>query len=128
MSQSRVGRAVLPVGLSLLLVAAVPAAGQSPEEQALRLLEEGRNYRAQGKTKQALDNFNTIASGFSGTDSVDDALLEVGRFHLEVEKDEGKAREAFEQVAQRYPQSDGAPGAYYDDIVHSRALLSRIYG
>jgi TolA-binding protein len=112
-SQSRVGGALVPLGLGVLLAAAVPAAGQSPEEQALRLLEEGRNYRAQGKTKQALDNFNTIASGFSGTDSVDDALLEVGRFHLEVEKDEGRAREAFEQVAQRYPQSDGAPGAYY---------------
>lgn len=106
-------RAAFPLVASLLLGPAQPAVAQSPEEQARRLLEEGRNYRAQGKTKQALDNFNTIASGFSGTDSVDDALLEVGRFHLEVENDAQRAREAFEQVAQRYPQSDGAPGAYY---------------
>jgi hypothetical protein len=44
---------------------------------------------------------------------VDDALLEIGRYYLEVEANTAKAREAFEQVAQRYPQSDGAPGAYY---------------
>jgi TolA-binding protein len=102
---------------SLVLVALVadrsPASAQSAEEQARRLLEEGRNYWAQGKLKQALDNFNTIATGFSSTESVDEALLEVGRYHLEIDKDPQKARDAFEQVAKRYPQSDGAPGAYY---------------
>jgi TolA-binding protein len=98
-----------------LLAAAAPALAQSssPEEQARRLLEDGRTYRSEGKTKQALDNFNTIVTGFPGTDSVDDALLEIGRYHLDVEGDEVKAREAFEQVAKRFPQSDGAPGAYY---------------
>ena len=97
-----------------LLAAAAPALGQSsPEEQARRLLEDGRAYRSEGKAKQALDNFNTIVTGFPGTDSVDDALLEIGRHHLDVEGDDEKARQAFEQVAQRFPQSDGAPGAYY---------------
>jgi TolA-binding protein len=97
-----------------LLAAAAPALGQSsPEEQARRLLEDGRVYRSEGKAKQALDNFNTIVTGFPGTDSVDDALLEIGRYHLDVEGDDDKAREAFEQVVKRFPQSDGAPGAYY---------------
>jgi outer membrane protein assembly factor BamD (BamD/ComL family) len=98
-----------------LLVAAAPALAQSsgPEEQARRLLEDGRTYRTEGKAKQALDNFNTIVTGFSGTESVDDALLEIGRYHLEVEGDDAKALQAFEQVAKRFPQSDGAPGAYY---------------
>ena len=98
-----------------LLAAAAPARAQSssPDEQARRLLEDGRTYRSEGKSKQALDNFNTIVTGFQGTDSVDDALLEIGRYYLDVEGDDEKARQAFEQVAKRFPQSDGAPGAYY---------------
>jgi TolA-binding protein len=85
----------------------------SPEEQARGLLEDGRAYRRDGKVKQALDNFNTIVTGFPNTESVDDALLEIGRYQMEVEGNADKAREAFEQVTKRYPQSDGAPGAYY---------------
>jgi TolA-binding protein len=99
--------------LCCLLFADPSWAQTSPDDQARRLLEDGRSYRKEGKAKQALDNFNTIVTGFPNTDSVDDALLEIGRYHLEVEADSARAREAFEQVAQRYPQSDGAPGAYY---------------
>jgi TolA-binding protein len=88
-------------------------AATTPDEQARRLLDDGREYRRQGKAKQALDNFNTVVSGFPNTDSVDDALLEIGRYRLEVEGDVDKAREAFDKVAKQYPQSDGAPGAYY---------------
>ncbi|HET7292378.1 MAG TPA: tetratricopeptide repeat protein [Vicinamibacteria bacterium] len=98
--------------LSLLLAGA--AWGQtSPESQAKGLLEDGRGYMAKKQYKQALDNFNTIVTGFGQTNSVDDALLEIGRYRLEVDDDVEKAREAFDQVAKRYPQSDGAPGAYY---------------
>src|SRR5262245_10679657 len=60
-----------------------------------------------------MDNFQTIVSGFPNTSYVDDALLEIGRYYLEVDGDVAKARESFEQVAKRFPQSDGAPGAYY---------------
>jgi TolA-binding protein len=100
---------------ALVAFAGAPAvrAQSAADEQARGLLEDGRAYLRAGKTKQALDNFQTIVTGFSGTDSVDDALLEMGRHHLETGGEADKAREAFEQVAQRYPQSDGAPGAYY---------------
>jgi TolA-binding protein len=105
-------RAALALACALLAPAA--ARGQAtPEEQARGLLEDGRAYLRDGKGKQALDNFNTIVTGFGNTESVDDALLEIGRYQVEVEKDPSKAREAFEQVAKRFPQSDGAPGAYY---------------
>ena len=83
-------RAVLVAGI--LLIAAGASAQNSPDEQARRLLEDGRTYRSQGKLKQALDNFNTIVTGFPNTDSVDDALLEIGRYHLEVEGNVDKAR------------------------------------
>ena len=66
-----------------------------------------------GKLKQALDNFNTIVAGFASTDSIGPALLEIGRYRLEVDGDVEKARASFDQVAKQYPQSDAAPGAYY---------------
>ncbi|MCM2255391.1 MAG: tetratricopeptide repeat protein [Vicinamibacteria bacterium] len=103
------------LALALAVAGSAPLclAQASPEEQARGLLEDGRAYRQQGKNKQALDNFNTIATGFQATSSVDDAILEIGRFYLEVERDFEKARAAFDQVAKQYPQSDAAPGAYY---------------
>ena len=99
--------------LLVLLLPSLAVAQNSPEDQARGLLEDGRTYRKDGKLKQALDNFQTIVSGFPNTSFVDDALLEIGRYYLEVDHDVAKAREAFEQVTKRFPQSDGAPGAYY---------------
>jgi len=107
---------VVRLGWAVTLVLAggpLLAQSTSPDEQARGLLEDGRAYRREGKLKQALDNFNTIVTGFPNTDSVDDALLEIGRYEMEVEGNADKAREAFELVTKRYPQSDGAPGAYY---------------
>jgi outer membrane protein assembly factor BamD (BamD/ComL family) len=105
-------------GIHLLLVpllaATLPVTAQeSQDEQARRLLEDGRAYRAQGKLKQALDNFSIVVSSFPSTDSVGQALLEVGRYRIEVEGDAEKARAAFEQVAKQYARSDAAPGAYH---------------
>jgi outer membrane protein assembly factor BamD (BamD/ComL family) len=99
--------------LLLLLMPSLAAAQTSPEDQARGLLEDGRTYRKDGKLKQALDNFQTIVSGFPNTSFVDDALLEIGRYYLEVDRDVAKARDAFEQVTKRFPQRDGAPVAHY---------------
>jgi TolA-binding protein len=126
------------------LLAAVPIGAQtSPDEQARALLEDGRSYVAKKQYKQALENFNTIVTGFANTSSIDDALLELGRYYLEVEANPEKARETFENVARRFPQSDGAPGAYYylgimslnaasspaqlDDAVAQFTRLQRLY-
>ena len=104
-----------PLGLALVAALWASAAGAQPgpNEQARGLLEDGRAYLKSGQTKQAVDNFNTIVSGFAGTDSVDDALLEIGRWQMDVERNADQARAAFEDVTKRFPQSDGAPGAYY---------------
>lgn len=107
-------RGMRAAGPAFLLLAAGAFAQESPDQQARRLLEDGRVYWSQGKTKQALDNFNTIVAGFANTDSVGPALLEIGRYRLEVDGDVEKARASFEQVAKQYPQSDAAPGAYYN--------------
>ena len=106
-------RRVLALAASLVLGGGLVRAQSTADEQARGLLEDGRAYRRDGKLKQALDNFNTIVTGFPNTEYVDDALLEIGRYQMEVEGNADKAREAFELVTKRYPQSDGAPGAYY---------------
>jgi TolA-binding protein len=101
--------------LITLLALAAPAVAQeeSGEVQAQRLLEEGREYWRSGKTKQALDNFNIVVTSFAGTNAEGEALLEIGRYRMEVEGDEEGAREAFVQVSRDHAQSDAAPGAYY---------------
>jgi TolA-binding protein len=99
--------------LALVIVPRVATSQSSPDAQARALLEDGRAYWNKKQYKQALENFNTIVTGFSQTDSVDNALLEIGRYYLEVEASNDKARDSFDQIVKRYPQSDGAPGAYY---------------
>jgi TolA-binding protein len=102
--------------LLLLALAALPlvaAAQETPDEQARRLLEDGRAYRLQGKLKQALDNFSIVVSSFPNTDSVGHALLEIGRYRMEVEGDVEKARASFEQVTKQHARSEAAPGGYY---------------
>ena len=101
------------LALLVLLASARLDAQSSPEEQARRLLEDGRAYRAQGKYKQALDDFNTIVTGFPSSASAPEALLEIGRYLIDVEGNVEKGRAALEDVAQRFPQSEAAPGAYY---------------
>jgi outer membrane protein assembly factor BamD (BamD/ComL family) len=95
------------------LLAAAASAQEGPDQQARRLLEDGRAYLAQGKQKQALDNFNIVVSSFPNTDAVGSALLEMGRYYMEVENDPAKARAAFEQVTKQHARDEAAPGAYY---------------
>ena len=103
-----------PLVLAVLVAVASPLVAQeSPDQQAKRLLEDGRAYLAQGKQKQALDNFNIVVSSFPNTDSVGSALLEMGRYYMEVESDPAKARAAFEQVTKQHARDEAAPGAYY---------------
>ena len=103
-----------PLSILAVLLLTPPAfAQENSDVQARRLLDDGRAYWAQGKLKQALDNFNIIVASFPGSSSIGQALLEIGRYRMDVEGDVENARASFEQVAKQYTQSDGAPGAYY---------------
>jgi TolA-binding protein len=86
---------------------------ESAEVQAQRLLDEGREYWKSGKLKQALDNFQIVTTSFSGTNAEGQALLEIGRYRMEVDRDGEGARKAFEKVSRDHAQSDAAPGAYH---------------
>lgn len=110
MSRSRLLAAAL---LTFSTSAPVVAQPQSrPDDQARRLLEDGRTDLANGRAKQGLDALQTIVTGFPSSPWADDALLEIGRYAEGVEMNPAKAREVYDQIAKRYPQSDSAPGAY----------------
>ncbi len=83
-----------------------------PDDQARRLLDDGRVDLANGRAKQGLDALETIVTGFPNSSFADDALLEIGRYVEEVEKDLPKAHDLYDQIAKKYPQSDAAPTAY----------------
>lgn len=104
------------LAIALLLFAVEGPAGAQPasrsDDQAKRLLDDGRIDLANGRSKQGLDALETIVSGFPGSSWADDALLEMGRYAEEVDKDADKARDFYDQIAKKYPQSDSAPLAY----------------
>jgi len=95
-----------------LTMASLAFAQPRPDDQARRLLEDGRNDIANGRARQGLDALQTIVTGFPNSQYADDALLDIGRYAEDVEKNLVKAREVYDQIAKKYPQSDAAPGAY----------------
>lgn len=104
---------VLSASLSPALPSPPPLQGPPrADDQARRLLEDGRTDLKNDRARQGLDALQTIVTGFPNSAFADDALLEMGRYAEEVEKNLTKAREVYDQIAKRYPQSDSAPGAY----------------
>lgn len=101
---------------ALVFLAIDRPAGAQPasrsDDQAKRLLDDGRIDLANGRAKQGLDALETIVSGFPNSSWADDALLEIGRYAEEVDKDADKARDLYDQIVKKYPQSDSAPLAY----------------
>lgn len=98
--------------MSLLAAGSFSQAQTHPEDQALRLLKDGRADIASGRGRQGLDALLTIVSGFPNSPYVDDALLDIGKYAEEEEKNPARAREVYDEIAKRYPQGDAAPGAY----------------
>ncbi len=84
-----------------------------PSDIARQHLESGRQFYNQERYKQALNDFKIIVTSMAETDYADDAMLHIGQYYLEVERDFDKARQSFDALLQRYPTGDKAPGAYY---------------
>ena len=128
---------------ALLAAGSFASAQPRADDQARRLLEDGRTDIANGRARQGLDALQTIVTGFPNSQYADDALLDIGRYAEDVEKNLVKAREVYDQIAKRYPQSDAAPGAYlqmgriafataasqgaYDDALANFQRVIRLY-
>lgn len=133
----------LPGAAALILAGSLAYAQPRPDDQARRLLEDGRADIANGRARQGLDALQTIVTGFPNSQYADDALLDIGRYAEDVEKNPAKAREVYDQIAKRYPQGDAAPGAYlqmgriafasaasqsaYDDALANFQRVIRLY-
>jgi TolA-binding protein len=89
------------------------SAQRPPSDLARQQLESGIQFYEQKRYKQALNDFQIIVTSMSNTEYVDDALLRIGRYYLEVEQEFEKARESFDGILRDYPTGDAAPGAYY---------------
>lgn len=97
----------------LFFLASAGAAQGPPSDLARQHLQSGIQFYEQGRYNQALNDFQIIVTSMAGTEYADDALLWIGRYHLEVEEDFDAAKESFESVIRNHPAGDAAPGAYY---------------
>src|SRR4051812_5841447 len=95
---------ILLLTSSLLLTADDPARGHY--QNAIDLMRDG-------KTQQALDDLVTITKSFPQHELADDALLTLGIFYFEHERNPDQALPYFKQIQTGYAQTNSAPGAYY---------------
>lgn len=89
---------------SLLVTADDPAKGHY--DSALFFLQNG-------KYQQAIDDLQFIVKSFPESPLADDALLQLGLYQLQQQKDLDQALPMFQQIKERYTNSNSAPAAYY---------------
>lgn len=88
----------------LLLTADDPAKGH---------FESAQIFMRDGKFQQALDDLNFIVKSFPQNPLADDALLQLGVYYLDNQKDLDQALTFFQQIKDKYTESNSAPAAYY---------------
>jgi TolA-binding protein len=96
--------------VAVMLISGLAPAQTS--DTAFKQFESGLQFYEQGRYKQALSDFEIVAS-MGDSEYSDDALLKIGEYYLEIAGDYEKAREYFDQILQNYATKDAAPGAYY---------------
>jgi len=106
-------RALTIILLSLSWCSSSVLAQGPPTDLARQHLESGIQFYEQGRYKQAINDFQIIVASMSETEFADDALLRIGRYHLDIEEDFEEAKSNFDAVLRSYPTGDAAPGAYF---------------
>ncbi len=93
-----------------------------------RLFESGMAFKVNQNYEQALREFNLLVQQYPESDFADNALLEIGRYHLQVgETDQALA--VFQQVVNAYGRSDSADNAhlYIGRVQFQRGELDAAY-
>ncbi|MBI3449453.1 MAG: tetratricopeptide repeat protein [Acidobacteria bacterium] len=119
-------RSVRHVGLLAVLCSApwiAAAEGPGSGDLAKRTFQNAEQLMQEGKADQALKAYQQVIQSFGDSALADDALLRVGAYHYPTATidDLGKvppagqqaARAVFDQIRERYAQSDSAPEAFY---------------
>lgn len=118
-------RVLAPAILLAVAVAPAPAhaQGASASDLARRTFQNAEQLLRDGKADQALREFQQVVQGYPDSSVADDALARLGSWHYPSESisdlqkvpvaGQEAARPYFEQVREKYPQSDSAPYAYH---------------
>ena len=110
--------------LGIVCLGAVGAAQQADEELAVRRFQSGLAFVQDGNYEEALEDFQAVVTLYPASTVVDNALLEIARYHLEVRGALDQAVATADGIvnSQAYSQGDAAPEAY---VILGRAALAR---
>jgi len=116
-------RLLVPMFAAGLLAGPASAQSAGGADLAERTFQNAEQLMREGKEDQALKDYQQVVQAFPDSPYADDALLALGSFHYPAERlwDLGaspadaqeKARSFFDQIRERYPESDSAPHALY---------------
>lgn len=95
---------ILALGAAALIAADDPAKGHY--ESAIYFLQNQ-------KFQQAVDDLNFIVKSFPKSDYADDALLQLGLYYFDQQKQPDQALTYLKQIKDSYTDSNSAPPAYY---------------
>lgn len=109
--------------LAALLVSALfgpTTHAQSPDELPRRQYNTALGFMRQERYADAIHDLQLVVDSYPSSVVADDALLEIAKYQLDIARDLRLAQSAVDQLIQKYPSSDSAPGAY---VVAGRILL-----
>ncbi len=114
---------IAAVALLALSGTVVGAQTGADSDLAERTFLNAEQLMREGKRAQALKDYEQVFQAYPDSPYADDALMRVGGYHYPTESlwdlgavagaEQEAGRRFFEQVRERYPQSDSAPHAVY---------------
>ena len=99
-------------------------AQQQGDELAVRRFQTGLNFARDGRSTEALTDFEAVIELYPSSPVADNALLEIARYHLEITEDLDRAAEYVGRIVDNagYSLQDAAPEAY---VVLARSIMAR---
>ena len=112
------------LALWVLMSPAHPVAQPQEDELAVRRFQTGLNFARDGRSTEALTDFEAVIELYPSSPVADNALLEIARHHLESTEDFDRAAEYASRIVDNagYSLQDAAPEAY---VVLARSLIAR---
>ena len=99
----------LLLGLILLL----PFLSIAADDPAKGHYDSALFFLQNQKYQQAIDDLNFIVKSFPQSPLADDALLQLGMYYMDQQKQLDQALTYFQQIKDKYTNSNSAPAAYY---------------
>jgi len=83
------------------------------EDLGKKYYESAISYLNNGNYKQAIEDFESIIKSLPDSSYADDALLELGRYYLEIENNKVQAERYFSLLKEKYVKTENGPAGYY---------------